>query len=178
MTLKNDNFWVKKPPPGLLQENDTCIAKATSTLLLQVAELPQDSGETSFLSSGAQEDDHTIRFSLRQDRPNRKSTLIKSPNLAGKAHSLVWICCRLRPALFNDLFWKECLAHWACSQVVCVWRIGPFTGIQLIRTSAFLHGKSPKTSPVPFLHFPQPSSQSPPSIERHPVDDFFGVPLI
>lgn len=47
-------------------------------------------------------------------------------------------CCWLRPALFNDLFWKECLAHWACSQVVYVWRIGPFTQIQLM---AFSKGK-------------------------------------
>lgn len=45
-------------------------------------------------------------------------------------------------------------------------------------THGFLKGKMRgETSPVPFLHFPQPSSQSPPSIERHPCG-LKGVPSI
>lgn len=147
---------------------------ATSTLLLEVAELPQDSGETSFLSPGAQEDDHTIRVSLRQDRPNRKSTLIKSPNLE-KTHNLYGFLLLTKASTIQRSFLEGVLGTLGLFSSRL--RLADWT-FHTNSTHGFLKGKMRgETSPVPFLHFPQPSSQSPPSIERHPCG-LKGVPSI
>lgn len=126
------------------------------------------------MSPGAQEDDHTIRVSLRQDRPNRKSTLIKSPNLE-KTHNLYGFLLLTKASTIQRSFLEGVLGTLGLFSSRL--RLADWT-FHTNSTHGFLKGKMRgETSPVPFLHFPQPSSQSPPSIERHPCG-LKGVPSI